>query len=99
MNNLYQEPILEDYVCPLLDYNCKEEEQCDSEVEGEDDEWLSTESHWCLLLDLSYQYFSVRLLLELMEEMDLASFSATCQLAIFIAPVERESATKHRWRE
>ena len=38
MYNLYQEPILEDYCC-------KEEEQCDSELESEDDGWPGTENH------------------------------------------------------
>ena len=50
VNNLYQEPILEEY-------DCKEEEQCDSEHEGEDDGWPGIENHWCPLLDLSYHYF------------------------------------------
>ena len=86
MNNLYQEPILEDYYC-------KEEEQCDSELEREDDGWLGTENHWCPLLDLSYHYFIGRSLLGFMEEMDLASISATCQFGFFIASVERETAT------
>ena len=88
VNNLYQEPILEDY-------HCKEEEQCDSELE--DDGWPGAENHWCPLLDLSYHYFIGRSLLGFMEEMDLAIISATSQLAIFIAPVERETATKHVW--
>ena len=89
VNNLYQEPILEDYYC--------KEEQCDSELEGEDDGWLGTENHWCPLWDLSYHAFIGRSRLGFMEEMDLASLSATCQLAIFIATVERETATKHVW--
>ena len=93
---MYHEPILEDYDCPILeDYHCKEERQCGSEVEGEEDGWLSTENRWCPLLDLSYHYFIGRSLLEYMEEMDLAIKSATCRFAIFVAPVERETATKH----
>ena len=44
VNNLYQEPFLED--CYF-----KEEEQCDSELKGEDDGWLGTENTWCPLLD------------------------------------------------
>ena len=51
LNNLYQEPIFEDYDCSILeDYYCKEERQCDSELESEDGGWLGTESHWCPLL-------------------------------------------------
>ena len=48
MNNSFQEPIFEDYECAFHeDYYCKEEEQCDSEVESEDDGWLGTENQWC----------------------------------------------------
>ena len=32
-------------------------------------------------------------------EVDLASSSVTCQFAMFIAPVERETITKHVWRD
>ena len=32
-----------------------------------------------------------------MEEMDLAMISAACQVAFSIAPVDRETATKHVW--
>ena len=78
MKNLCQEPISE------YDY-CKEEEQYDSELEKEDDGWPGTENHWSPLLDLHYHYSIDRSLLGFMEEMDLASISATCQLAIFIA--------------
>ena len=38
VNNLFQELILEDSYL-------KEEERCDSELEGEDDGWPSTENH------------------------------------------------------
>ena len=58
VNNLNQEPSLEDYDCPILeDYFCKEKEQYDSGLESEDDGWPGTENHWCPLLDLSYHYF------------------------------------------
>ena len=90
--------IFEDYDCPFLeDYYRKKEEQCDFEVEGEDDGWLGTENHRCPLLDFSYHYFVGRRPLRFMDEMDVAIVLATCQLAIFIAPVERETATKHVW--
>ena len=64
-------------------------------MESEDDGWPGQENHWCPLLDLSYHHFIGRSLLGVMEEMDLASLSTTCQFAMFIAPVERETATKH----
>ena len=38
VNNLYHDAVLEDYYC-------KEEEQCDSELEIEDDGWPGTENH------------------------------------------------------
>ena len=34
-----------------------------------------------------------------MEELDPANFSATCQFAFFIASVDRDTATKHVWRD
>ena len=50
-NNSYQGPILEDHDRPIFEDCCyKEEEQCDSELESEDDGWLGTENHWCPLL-------------------------------------------------
>ena len=100
VNNLNQEPSLEDYDCPILeDYFCKEGEQYVSGLESEDDGWPGTENHWCPLLDLPYHYFIGQKLLGIMEEMDLASTSAICQFAIFDASVERETATKHVWRD
>ena len=95
-NNSYQQSVLEDNDCPFLeDFHCKEERQYDSDFESEDDEWLGTENQWCSLLNSSYHYSIGSVLLGCMEELDSASISATCQFAIFIAPVERETATKH----
>ena len=55
---------------------------------------LVRKTHWCPLLDLSYHKFLRPRLLKLVEKTDAASMSETCQFAIFIAPVERESITK-----
>ena len=100
VNNLNQEPILEDYDCPILeDYFCKEREQYDFELESEDDGWPGIENHWCPLLDLSYHYFIGRSQVGIMEDVDLTSFSSTCQFAIFNASLERETATKHVWTD
>ena len=80
VNNLYQEPISEDYYC-------KEEERSDSERENEDDGWPGTGNHWCPLSNLTYHYFIGPSPLGFMEQMDLVSISATCQFAMFIASV------------
>ena len=61
-NNSYQGPILEDHDRPTSEDCCyKEEEQCDSELESEDDGWLGTENHWCPLLhfDISLLHWSI----------------------------------------
>ena len=97
-NNSYQGPIPEDYDCPVLeDYYCQEEKQCDSELEGEDDGWSDTDNHRSPLLDLSYHCVFGPLVLGFMGRMDSTSISATCQFAIVIAPVDRETATRHVW--
>ena len=88
----YQKPIFEDYYC-------QEEEQGDSEVKDEDDKLLGAENQWCPLLDLSYHYFVGPRLLGFMNKVDAAGISRTCQFGIFIAPVERETATEHVWRK
>ena len=47
-HNSYQEPFLEDCDGPIVeDYHSKEEEQCDSKLESEDDGWPGTENHRC----------------------------------------------------
>ena len=91
-NNSYREPILEDCCC-------KEEDECDSELESEDDGWSGTENHRCPLLDFPHHYFFGRLQLGFTKELDLARKSATCQFAIFRGLVERETITRHGWRD
>ena len=94
-NNFYQGPIPEDYDRPILE-DCyrKGEERCDSQLESEDDGWPGTENHWCPLLELSYHDVIGPLLTGFMGRTDSTSTSATCQLAIFIAPVDRDTAMR-----
>ena len=87
-NNSCQESVLEDSLC-------KKEEQYDSEFQSEHDEWPGTENQWCFQLDLSYHYAIGLVLLGFMVRWDSTVISATCQFAIFIAPVDSEAATRH----
>ena len=64
-------------------------------VRVKEDERPGTENQKCPLLDLSYHFFIGPVLWRSMEELDSASISATCELGILIAPMERETATKH----
>ena len=100
-SNSHQESVHEDYDCPFFgDSHRREERQYDSDLESEgpENEWLGTENQRCPLLDLSYHHSIGRVLQGFMEELDSASFPATCQVAFSIVPVERETAPKHVWR-
>eukprot|EP00450_Noctiluca_scintillans_P001854 CAMPEP_0194494136 /NCGR_PEP_ID=MMETSP0253-20130528/12134_1 /TAXON_ID=2966 /ORGANISM="Noctiluca scintillans" /LENGTH=78 /DNA_ID=CAMNT_0039335207 /DNA_START=45 /DNA_END=281 /DNA_ORIENTATION=+ len=66
-------------------------------VDSEDEELPGEENQWCPLLDLSYHHCVGPVLLQSLGTAGAVRVSGTCMFAILIAPVVRDSITKHLW--
>ena len=86
-NNSCHEPILEDYDRSFLeDYHCKEEVQCDSVAESEDDGCVGIENSLVFYWIHSLITSLVHNLLGLMKEMDSSQYVSKLSVCSFFLP-------------